>query len=651
MNKLSLALLLAMHPWSGWAAQVVGDADVNNGKSELVHTYQREVIAPENYISGASMYQLIISNDSYSSIKPYFSKIRLPKGAYIELKGKGEGSEFIYGERDFKKLENASLFAAGVVDGDRLTISVVYPKGVAMTPHDSVILEQWGSTPLKIEKRLDARVPNHWLRTTCLKDRLDEQSRQQYKSNLALGLVRGIGTGWLHGTGNLMITNAHVVKPGVVNDVELVFNFMYDDCDDSSVAASNQMRVKAGDVLSYNHISGKGIDFAMFNIDQFDYEHGKLKYLFGGLAISEKVPKKHDLVYINGFPNAAPAVNMPQIDGNYCSVTQISVTDSDTLRTNCKTAGGSSGSPVISQSNHHVIGLHYASSSKDEISTPATRFWPFIKDKVYDGNMPVSSYNQAVAGAAETLISKQVVIDPFNYVGGGFEVPLAGSVRVLSGEYQPKRRGDTFDRIKVKAESQIDGHVKDLFYRVHTESLEDPVKGCRKSSVFFCQNLKRKLFVSFEPSDNQGIDMTHPYKSWIGFEFSSKSGINQPTNADVSTLSSEHKPKITQLMIRVMNKSGTYDPFVSPFEPGMVSEEDKLHFNFSFDTSNKLVKDYKQRHGSNGVGFLAIRQEMGPTKLIWQYVAPEGTPYNKIRAAVKNEYGDVKVITLRGVAW
>lgn len=238
-------------------------------------------------------------------------------------------------------------------------------------------------------------------------------------------------------------------------------------------------------------------------------------------------------------------------------------------------------------------------------------------------------------------IDAEVSLDPFERAGGYMAIPQAASVALLNGKWLDKSRKDAFDKIEVPSQA-ADGQPANLVYRLYGE-VDDDVgvepSACRKNSLKVCQNHSRRLVVSFDKLDNKHVDLRKHYKSLIALELSSQGGDFYAEKS--------RTPKLTKININVDNRAGVYDPFVSPFPLDAVQSDDKLSFLFSSSiATNTIVANYSGRHSDDYVGFILIHSESGPTELVWAS-SVNGVAYTKVRVPVKNEYGEIKVITLR----
>ena len=162
-------------------------------------------------------------------------------------------------------------------------------------------------------------------------------------------------TGWRLGPTNRMLTNNHcMVTSADAYDTEVWFDYQCAQCGGHAVFRST--KVWGDRVLS----TDRDLDYTLFTVENFAQIQK-----FGYLTIDTARPKRGTEVYIPQHPGGDPgviamgsdrdsrgncAVADPLYDG-YAADTDISYY--------CDTAGGSSGSPVLSRTTDKVIALHH----------------------------------------------------------------------------------------------------------------------------------------------------------------------------------------------------------------------------------------------------------------------------------------------------
>ena len=161
-------------------------------------------------------------------------------------------------------------------------------------------------------------------------------------------------TGWRVGAKNRMITNNHcLTNSDEAYDTEVWFNYQCAKCGGFDVFKPTKVW---GDQVLH---TDKTYDYTLFTVDGFDAVQK-----FGYLTLDTARPRRGQALYVPQHPAGEPARiagSQGEAAGN-CAVDNPDYTGyaahSD-VSYFCDTAGGSSGSPVISRATNKVVALHH----------------------------------------------------------------------------------------------------------------------------------------------------------------------------------------------------------------------------------------------------------------------------------------------------
>jgi lysyl endopeptidase len=152
-----------------------------------------------------------------------------------------------------------------------------------------------------------------------------------------------------------MLTNHHCfATTAQARDTEVWFNYECAVC--GGFATLRPTKVPADKVLA----TGTTLDYTLFSVQNF----GAIQD-FGYLTIDDRDPPAGEELYIPQHPAGVPtviAMNSDRDPGGNCQVsdpTADGYAPGSDVSYYCDTAGGSSGSPVLSRRTNRVIALHH----------------------------------------------------------------------------------------------------------------------------------------------------------------------------------------------------------------------------------------------------------------------------------------------------
>jgi len=333
----------------------------------------------------------VSDDENWSFLKVHFRKVWIPLGAYVEVCGKdrvecyrhekGDGGEYITVNEEAGD-DGEDRFSSFTIDGAELMVTVVVPKDVMWVAetHEVVIWKldkggsprlapaTVGSTPGREAEDLAICRNNERLNAACHKYRYPTEFKKSYAvAKLYIASRGSVCTAWRVSAGNLMMTNNHCVSTQRdLSACEVHFNYQTKNCP-SSRLASGSTRADAGTlkVKPYRLLrTSAPLDYTLFTLSSDSFRRVN-SWSSGGHRIG------YFTLEVSTDPYVGMGIYLPQHGAGHPK--QIAITDdTDTKDGRCKintmgfnrlgyrcdTVGGSSGSPVVLQGSHRVIGLH-----------------------------------------------------------------------------------------------------------------------------------------------------------------------------------------------------------------------------------------------------------------------------------------------------
>jgi len=288
---------------------------------------------------GETVASFKVSREGATFIIIHFTNFSLNDGDYVTIRD----AEGILRQVITNANPGKTDFWAFAVDGDTAYVDLVSRTTGVQAYGFDIDQHGYGLTGL-------------WVQSICgSDDKVDIEcvsGTTQYERSRSVGrMYYQKGTLWYLCTGSLVseenhfLSNEHCVNSqAIVDTLQVRFNYQYTTCGGSTVAA-------------YDTYYGDA-----FLVSHFDYDcslmtlSGNPQATYGNLDLDPRDMVLNETIYIAQHPGGRPMeydsniVNDPVANGR--------TTDSD-FGYHVDTEGGSSGSPVLSMSDHKVVGLHH----------------------------------------------------------------------------------------------------------------------------------------------------------------------------------------------------------------------------------------------------------------------------------------------------
>jgi hypothetical protein len=320
-----------------------------------------------NYVSVE--HSLTLSYPGASYVKPHFSRLNLLPGDYLTVSNRA-GTE----SRTYRS-GLADQWAMSV-DGDTAVLTLHgrlaklsgYGVSIDKVAHGFTPTEkskQKGVDRANRDAAIKAMQPGSRTESVCGSD--DSSDAVCYKSAdpvaynnskaVARLLINGdeLCSAWRVGANDRMFTNHHCfTATSDARNTEVWFNYECQACGGYDTLPVT--KVYGDQVLATDDV----LDFTLFTVQNF-----AAVQQFGYLNLDVRAPAAGEELYIPQHPGGDPtviAMDSDQDQGGNCQVQDPAAdgyaTGSD-VSYYCDTAGGSSGSPVISRVSNKVIALHH----------------------------------------------------------------------------------------------------------------------------------------------------------------------------------------------------------------------------------------------------------------------------------------------------
>jgi len=327
-----------------------------------------------------------LTHENASFLSIHYKKLDLPHSCSVTLTDENGGEEYT---STGKGLFNLGSFWAHHINSDTMIITLRC-KNSGHIKNSVIDIDQY-TAGFPIQDKLENNRRSLSM-SICGSD--DKRNAICYKNNdsskynkskaVARLLVNGSGacTGWLVGR-NLLLTNHHCIAS--LSDVQNTdFEFMAEEnvCSssrDGSWFSHRSTAIHDGVALVAKDSAN---DFALIRMES------NLGDTYGYFELDNREPDVGEAIYIPQHPGGRPkeiAIYDSNESGGSCKVKQFHrggcTGSAHAVRYSCDTEGGTSGSPVVSDSTNKVIALHNCGGAcNGNMGVPVTDFYSQISE-------------------------------------------------------------------------------------------------------------------------------------------------------------------------------------------------------------------------------------------------------------------------------
>ncbi|EJL6420737.1 hypothetical protein NMR64_003850, partial [Vibrio cholerae] len=508
-----------------------------NANAKPVELDLKEYLTSTNKILLKSNYYGLTNNPyeiKYTLGKPQgkdvilrFSNVNLSQEAYIEVSDSKRQEIYLYGYKDYGNLKNGEYFYPITISDSYANVRVVYPENIDIKQDEEVLIEAF-TTSLSDAIISDGIVCDteklgcHGLvnkiddreHTSCVLEKYPDwraASLSTAKSYFyAGGPYAKVGTAFSVGNDNHIVSNYHVINDkNPLSGYELRFQLFGSGC--NNLSPDNVIKYKLGKYIS-GYMNDAQYDdkkdHSLSAINSFDYKNTNFKYLFGGVKLKEERPENGTSTYVPQFGyNYALRPEGVQLNsyikGNQaCFIFGYDPSGPSSMRHNCDTPPGASGSPMLSQNTNEMVGLVWAMSNQFNMN------YSIFSDIVFnDFKSFIGDSNVAISGTGH------VILKQFNIEREGLDLE---AIYVSEDSYFDSFTGelqhyDGYSTLTVNGESVTNGNQDKFTYRLIQKG-EDNIE-YNLSKVL----KNKKLIVKILKSDNE-VYNKGPFKTWLGLK-------------------------------------------------------------------------------------------------------------------------------------
>ncbi|ARU95851.1 trypsin-like serine peptidase [Tatumella citrea] len=532
-------------------------------------------------------------NDA-SRISLVLNKVQLPPGSWLEVSDENGEQRTIYNNKIFYDGTQPQLITTPV-NGTHLVIRLTLPKTSSAT--GNVIIDHYSYVPVDKTRKIIGT--NQMKLSGCYKT----INPTFYAKSLAVFVANGGGTGWNVAGGPYAITNHHVAGDARPASLAMKYNYQYPGCQ-STDPMEDTLTIRSESIPVAG--TGGSDDWAVMKADPLAYQEAGIRQIFGTLVINSD-SEKNSLIgtplYVPQHPWASQK-RITSLDDNNAPCAIISGGDSKSVHHDCDTDGGSSGSPLLSQLDNRVVGLHRAGGNGYNAAVLGPYVYQQIKQLIPDANQAAA----ATEGEGKLMVRE---INQAPYLPTDpFDLQVNGPVKITA--LYAGRLQDQDDYTLFSAQVRTtDGNIVPA--KIRLQEITPCGTGNLSTAEQCTTSGARSLKTEILASDNPDLTIS---TGWMTLQISD-STTNQRLHNLVMPLS-----------------FSSYDPFTSPFA------DDSGVKNYILTEKSVLTTD-KITMASN-FGFVAVNDGQGPLTTM-----SGGTGYSKVKVPVKDEQGNVSVIHLR----
>jgi serine protease len=356
-------------------AQSVKAAQRTNEQIDIVSKRGIESDTTEIYVPGASF------------IKLHFSKFKLPTGITVEVSNLDGSEVYRYSKAQRGKMtfdpvqgdDGKYSFSAMSITGDTALVTLKGKRGLVNGmkhrlqidyymegfPEESLESDSSAVESIQYTGKSSASKGGSRIMTTCgSSERFgavcyagshpEEFDRSRPVVKILVGGSRAC-TAWRVGPDNRIFTNNHCISSQEdASSTEVWFNYQAVECGGFETEVIS--KVPADQLLVAHQI----LDFALLTVKNFNEIAG-----FGYLGLEVREGVLGESIYIPQHGSGRPKQLAIESDMNSDGLCHVDELDHDAYAADtdlgyyCDSAGGSSGSPVLSGSSHRAIALHH----------------------------------------------------------------------------------------------------------------------------------------------------------------------------------------------------------------------------------------------------------------------------------------------------